>query len=505
MKTKNRILTIALSALVLLIACGEDKESKVNVSGVSLNSTSLSLEVNGSETLRATVTPAEATNKAVTWRSSDPTVASVDDGTVTALKEGTTTITVTTVDGGEEDTCFVTVEEHTDTPGLNVANNAIFQIPEAMEGIAIADIDLAAAVWGGTPPYAFALTSGTFPGGITLSDGVISGTPNEPTAAGTVKITVSDSSTPPLTKEITVNYRRVLGEENFVPVTGVTGVPERLLVGRSHTLFGTVTPETATSRNIRWSVVTGIPGATIDENRLTTTASGKMKLRATIPNGKTLTTDYTEDFDVEIYETLFISAENPETEDRHLLVKVDESIEMSVNAEIHPASQAINYQWYIRFGISTPVAINNATRHILSFTPSAEGLVSFHCILSAPGAANYHWPRDEMGNPSSIAVMAQLYPGFVPVTNIVNVPTTARLGIPLDLSGAAVLPENASVQLIDWRVDNPGGTQGYIRTVYGRTEFQAINTGMATLRAVVLNGKTPFENYTQTFPIVVSR
>ena len=71
------------------------------VTGVSLNKASLDLEVNEKETLIAAVTPANADNKDVTWASTSPTVASVDSkGEVEAKAAGSTTITVTTVDGG---------------------------------------------------------------------------------------------------------------------------------------------------------------------------------------------------------------------------------------------------------------------------------------------------------------------------------------------------------------------------------------------------------------------
>ena len=80
------------------------------VTGVSLNKTALNLAVNTSEKLSATVKPDNATDKTVTWKSSDPSVATVStDGTVTAKKAGKATITVTTADGVKTATCTVTV------------------------------------------------------------------------------------------------------------------------------------------------------------------------------------------------------------------------------------------------------------------------------------------------------------------------------------------------------------------------------------------------------------
>lgn len=82
----------------------------VEVDGISLNKSELTLKLNKSETLTATVTPDNAANKSVTWTSSDPTVATVNTvGKVTALKVGTTTITAKTVNN-KTATCAVTVE-----------------------------------------------------------------------------------------------------------------------------------------------------------------------------------------------------------------------------------------------------------------------------------------------------------------------------------------------------------------------------------------------------------
>lgn len=72
----------------------------IAVTGVSLSASSGELTIGGSVTLAATVAPSTATNQAVTWTSTTPTVASVENGVVTALAAGNTTIICTTVDGG---------------------------------------------------------------------------------------------------------------------------------------------------------------------------------------------------------------------------------------------------------------------------------------------------------------------------------------------------------------------------------------------------------------------
>ncbi len=89
------------------------KPATVSVTGVKLDKTELPLVVGGNATLIATVGPDTATDKSVTWESSDPNVATVEDGTVTAVKEGEATIIVKTVDGGSTATCTVKVTQAT--------------------------------------------------------------------------------------------------------------------------------------------------------------------------------------------------------------------------------------------------------------------------------------------------------------------------------------------------------------------------------------------------------
>ena len=83
------------------------------VTGVSLNKSTLELKKGASEKLTATVTPANAENKTVNWVSSNEKVATVaSDGTIKALAEGMTTITVSTVDGNYTANCTVTVVDN---------------------------------------------------------------------------------------------------------------------------------------------------------------------------------------------------------------------------------------------------------------------------------------------------------------------------------------------------------------------------------------------------------
>ena len=93
------------------------------VTGVSLNNPTLSLTPGGATgPLVATVSPANATNQAVTWTTSNAAVATVVNGVVTPVGVGTAIITATTEDGAKVATSTVTVTTVTNANGsLGVA------------------------------------------------------------------------------------------------------------------------------------------------------------------------------------------------------------------------------------------------------------------------------------------------------------------------------------------------------------------------------------------------
>ena len=88
-------------------------DRSIHVTGVTLDRASAILYEDGTLSLKATVSPSNTNYPQVTWTSSDPAVATVSsDGTVKPVSAGTTTITVTTADGGFEATCAVEVKAY---------------------------------------------------------------------------------------------------------------------------------------------------------------------------------------------------------------------------------------------------------------------------------------------------------------------------------------------------------------------------------------------------------
>lgn len=139
MKHKFFVLSVLLP--ILLAGCGAGSESfnsdsssyqdtstditsstssgapYVSVTSVSLNKTSMEIYTDDTDaSLTMTVLPENATNKSVTWSSSDTSVATVNDGKITPLKKGTTTITVKTVDGNKKATCSLNIKEFVHIP-----------------------------------------------------------------------------------------------------------------------------------------------------------------------------------------------------------------------------------------------------------------------------------------------------------------------------------------------------------------------------------------------------
>jgi len=141
---KNIYKVLVIIAIVMIVGfsfvtCdnGDDKTPTVSVTGVTLNKSNLSLTVGEAETLTATVAPDNATNKAVSWSTSDATKAIVSNGVVTTVTAGTVTITATTVDGGKIATCSVTVisngnEGNGETSEPYVAVTSITGVPSTV-------------------------------------------------------------------------------------------------------------------------------------------------------------------------------------------------------------------------------------------------------------------------------------------------------------------------------------------------------------------------------------
>lgn len=108
-----------------MVASKKITVKSIRVSSISLNHSQLSMNVGESSKLSANIQPGNATNKNVTWSSSNNNIATVDNnGRVTAVGKGTTIITATTEDGNKQAKCNVSVS-NVPVSGINLNNNSI--------------------------------------------------------------------------------------------------------------------------------------------------------------------------------------------------------------------------------------------------------------------------------------------------------------------------------------------------------------------------------------------
>gem|GEM_PF-7112480 len=230
----------------------------VLVTGVTLNKSFLQLLVGGSETLIATVTPANATNKDIIWSCDSPYVATVDqNGLVTGIGGGPAIITAKTVDGGFEAICNVhvsiPVSSITISPAaVSIDVDEIYWLTATVEPFNAGNVAL---TWSSSNTAVATVTAVGFVRGI---------------APGTVTITAAAQDGSGVTATATVTVL-----DPYVPVTGVSLNRTYYLftsVGATMQLTPIFTPSNATDQTVTWT--SGTPGvATVSATGLVTAVS----------------------------------------------------------------------------------------------------------------------------------------------------------------------------------------------------------------------------------------
>jgi len=139
---------------------------------------------------------------------------------------------------------------------------------------------------------------------------IIGGNTLNTTAAGTVTVRAAVANGATATTNFTQDFTITVtaAPPAFIPVTNITGVPATATIAPSSTaispplaLPNLASPATATNRNITWSVYNaGGTGATISGNMLSADFAGLITVRATITNGATATTNFTQDFNIDV-------------------------------------------------------------------------------------------------------------------------------------------------------------------------------------------------------------
>lgn len=234
------LFTILLSvSLIATYSCKKEKDKSVAVTEVRLDKSATTLVEGDTEELMATVMPENATDKGIEWKSSDESVATVSQtGLVTALKEGSSAITVITNDGGFKATCDVTVNKKVIAVTSVVLGNTELTLVEGEEE------KLAVAV---TPENAtdksVVWESGNESVATVSQEGLV-------TAVGEGKATITVKTNDggfSASCEVTV-------KKKVIAVTGVklSAASMTLREGDKGTLTATVEPANATNKNVEW-------------------------------------------------------------------------------------------------------------------------------------------------------------------------------------------------------------------------------------------------------------
>ena len=300
---KSLIITALLGLSFSVLSCapieGVTPVENIKVTGVSLNKSELELEIDQSETLEATISPSDASNKEVTWLSNDSEVASVKDGVVKAVSEGKATITVKTKDGEYTATCEVTVK----TPIISVSGVSLNKtsLPLAVGGTYY----LIANVTPSNAPDTSVIWSSSDSDVATInSDGKVTGV-----KAGTTIITVTtNDGNKTATCEVTVS-------QSSISVEGVELNADTLslYIGKKATLSETIIPSNATNQNVSWSS-SNEAVATVANGTVIAIASGSTMITVTTEDGgKTATCDV-------------VVSENSGTEDAYVPDPNDDTI-----------------------------------------------------------------------------------------------------------------------------------------------------------------------------------
>ena len=204
----------------------KQKGTKEEVTELTLNKNSIELTVGGSETLTATITPANATDTTVTWESNNPSVADVNNGTINAKAEGTTTITAKA--GEKTATCEVTVNPQTVPVSGITLNNTTLTLTADGSG---KTETLTATITPANATNKDVTWSSSNTSVATVSNGVVT-----PVSVGTAKITAKAGGA---TADCDVTVSSATTPS--VQITGVTG---EITAGSQVNLTATVTGAT---------------------------------------------------------------------------------------------------------------------------------------------------------------------------------------------------------------------------------------------------------------------
>ena len=246
------------------------KEDKIPVTSLTFSNTSMALEEGKTSSINAIIAPTNATNKTITWSSSNTSVATVKDGKVTGIKKGEATITGKT-NNGKTATCKVVVSDKViPVTGLTVNKSSLSLKVGASETLKATITPTNATVQ--TPAWTSKNTSIA-----TVKDGKVTGVKKGSTeivaSAGNISVVI----------KVTVTQDEVAVSKVSLNKTSAT-----IEKGKQITLKATITPTDAANKNITWTT-NNSKVATVKDGKVTAVGAGTTSIVAKSNNGKQAT------------------------------------------------------------------------------------------------------------------------------------------------------------------------------------------------------------------------
>ncbi|MDR1115764.1 MAG: hypothetical protein LBL33_06425, partial [Tannerella sp.] len=235
------------------------------------------------------------------------------------------------------------------------------------------------------------------------------------------------------------SIRLVKTEPAFIAVTGITNVPSSMTAGGSLTLAGTVAPDNATNKTIVWSIKNaGTTGATLSGNTLSAKVAGTVTVTATVANGATETTDYTQDFTVTVSSTPVINAETPaiSTQPQDATVDAGSNVTLSVSASVGDGG-TLSFQWYSSTSnVNTDgTSISGATAGSYSPATTTPGTTWYYVVITNTNSSvNGTQTASATSHAASVTVNA---PVVSPTTYAITVAPSANGQVTATPSSAA--------------------------------------------------------------------
>lgn len=410
----------------------------VPVTGVTLSPTSASFNIGATQQLSSTVSPSNATNKNVTWRSNNTAVATVSTtGLVTGVSRGSVTITVTTTDGGKTAASSLSINPVPVT-GVTVSPATdSFNVGATKQLLATLDPTNATyqnVTWRSSNTAVATVNSSGLVTGVSAGSAIITVTTADggKTASSNVSI-------------------------NKVPVTGVTLSPTTasLTVGATQQLVPAIAPINATNKNVSW--ISSNPAvATANTTGLITgmSAGSAIITVTTADGGKTATSNVT----VNTVPVTGLTV-SPST------ASINNGATQQLSANITPTN-ATNKNIIWRSN-NTAVAAVSTTGLV---TGLSEGTATI-TALADNGAISYNAPITVMPAPVTGVILSS-------ANAIVNVNNNMLLKV-------VISPEFAANKNVTWSSSNTSIARVNASGATNTASQEAIITGVSAGTAVI--------------------